>query len=245
MNWIHCNYLDCPKRLARIARLTNIAFHFMVQPFLALVEDVVLAYVRRCWQLISRFVASPTIAPFETKMHTSLLLRALSPLLALLIVLPARSEDLSREYRIKAAYLYNLSKFIVWPGEDTLPKEVPIKICVYGYNPFDNYLDKLRERPVRGRMIAIRYVQERESIDDCQMLFVSQHNTATPKLLNAAPPYPPILTVSDDEDFLTRGGLVSLVTVNNNVQLDINLTRAKQTGFSVSANLLEIAHRIQ
>ena len=245
MNWIHCNYLDCPERLARIARPTQIAFHLMFQPLFARVESVVSAYGRRCGQLISRFVAGTTVASFETKMHTSLLLRAFSPLLALLMAMPACGEDLSREYRIKAAYLYNLSKFIVWPGEETLPKDVPITICVYGYNPFDNYLDKLRERPVRGRMIAIRYVQERESTDDCQMLFVSQHNTATPKLLNAAPPYPPILTVSDDEDFLTRGGLVSLVTVSNNVQLDINLTRAKQTGFSVSANLLEIAHRIQ
>jgi len=182
---------------------------------------------------------------FETEMHTSLLLRALSMLLALLVVSPARGEDLSREYRIKAAYLYNLTKFIVWPDEDTKTKNAPITICVYGYNPFENYLEKLRERPVRDRTIAIRYVEERQSVDDCQLLFISQHNTNVPKLLSAAPPYPFILTVSDDEDFLARGGIVSLVTVNNNVQLDINLTRAKQTGFSVSANLLEIAHRIQ
>lgn len=178
-------------------------------------------------------------------MQTSLKLCALSTVLALLLVMPARAEDLSREYRIKAAYLYNLSKFIVWPDEDAQPKKTPITICVYGYNPFENYLEKLRDRPVRERVIAVRYVEERQPIDDCQILFISQHNTNTPRMLNSPPPYPPILTVSDDEDFLSRGGLVSLVTVNNNVQLDINLTRAKQTGFSVSANLLEIAHRIQ
>lgn len=178
-------------------------------------------------------------------MHTSLTLRAFSTVFALLLVVTARAEDLSREYRIKAAYLYNLSKFIVWPDEESLPKNAPITICVYGYNPFENYLEKLRDRPVRERTIAIRYVEERQPVDGCQILFISQHNTNAPKILNTSAPYAPILTVSDDEDFLSRGGLVSLVTVNNNVQLDINLTRAKQTGFVVSANLLEIAHRIQ
>lgn len=166
-------------------------------------------------------------------------------LLMLSAALASAGDDLSREYRIKAAYLYNLSKFITWPDEESQGKDVPITLCVYGYNPFENYLEKLREHPVKGRSIAIRYVDEHQSVDNCQLLFISQHNTTAPKLLSAQPPYPPVLTVSDDQDFLARGGLVSLITVSNSVQLDINLTRAKQAGFSFSANLLEIAHRIQ
>lgn len=161
------------------------------------------------------------------------------------VVARAHADELSREYRIKAAYLYNLGKFITWPHEDEMPKDAPITLCVYGYNPFETYLDKLQERQIRGRSIAVRYVGEHDSVESCQMLFISQLNTAQPKLLGAPPPYPPILTISDDQDFLSRGGQVSLVVVSNNVQLDINLTRAKQAGFSVSANLLEIAHRIQ
>ena len=157
----------------------------------------------------------------------------------------AGTDDLSREYRIKAAYLYNLGKFITWPDEDNMPKNASITLCVYGYNPFDNYLEKLQERQIRGRSIAVRYVGEHDAVEGCQLLFISQHNTTEPKILSAPPPYPPILTVSDDQDFLSRGGIVTLITVSNNVQLDINLTRAKAAGFNVSANLLEIAHRIQ
>jgi len=157
----------------------------------------------------------------------------------------ARGEEISREYRIKAAYLYNLSKFITWPNEATISQETPITLCVYGYNPFDKYLDKLRERPVKGRTISVRHIAENQPMDDCQLLFISQHNAAGPKMLAAPAPFPPILTVSDDPDFLMRGGMVALITVNNNVQLDINLTRAKQAGFTFSASLLEVAHRIQ
>lgn len=158
--------------------------------------------------------------------------------------LPA-SEELPREYRIKAAYLYNLSKFITWPDENAQDKNTPITICVYGYNPFGQYLEKLEERTAKGRAIAIHYVNERQPANGCQILFISQHNTTAPKVLAAPPPYPPVLTVSDDEDFLSRGGLIALVTVNNNVQLDINLSRAKQAGFIISANLLEVARKIE
>lgn len=179
-------------------------------------------------------------------MRNGLIARILLSLLALAAIdSRAISDDLSREYRIKAAYLYNLGKFITWPDEDAMPKDAPITLCVYGHNPFENYLDKLQEKQIRGRAIAVRYVGVHESVEGCQLLFISQINTTQPKLLGAPPPYPPILTVSDDQDFLNRGGAISLVTVSNNVQLDINLTRAKQAGFSVSANLLEIAHRIQ
>ena len=205
---------------------------------------------RRFWHRQSSANSSP--APLFARPHAvprnagrpvALLLAGL--LLMLSANLAVAGDELSREYRIKAAYLYNLSKFITWPGEETQGKDAPITLCVYGYNPFEDYLEKLREHPVKGRSIAIRYLDERQPVDNCQLLFVSRHNTTAPKLLAAPPPYPPILTVSDDQDFLARGGLVSLITVSNSIQLDINLTRAKQAGFSVSANLLEIAHRIQ
>ncbi len=179
-------------------------------------------------------------------MRHGLIARFLLSLLALIAIASrAGSDDLSREYRIKAAYLYNLGKFITWPNEDERPKDAPITLCVYGYNPFEDYLEKLQERQIRGRSIAVRFVGEHDTIEGCQLLFISKLNTTQPKLLSAQPPYPPILTVSDDQDFLDHGGEISLVTLSNNVQLDINLTRAKQAGFSISANLLEIAHRIQ
>jgi hypothetical protein len=156
-------------------------------------------------------------------------------------------EELSREYRIKAAYLYNLIKFIQWPDEAP-PKEAadtsPMTICVYGYNPFDRYLEKLEQRTVRNRALVVRYVAERQPTDGCQILFISRHNTSQPGLLATPEPYPAVLTVSDDEDFLNHG-MVALVTVNNSVQLDINLTRARKAGFTISANLLEVARKVE
>jgi hypothetical protein len=167
-------------------------------------------------------------------------------LLALLVVPSAHAEELSREYRIKAAYLYNLTKFINWPDEKAWTADAPITICVYGFNPFDTYLEKLSERTAKNRQISVRYlpVNSSDAIDRCQILFISQYNTTQPDLLKTSNLSLPILTVGDDPDFIAHNGLIGLVAVGNNVQLDVHLSRARQAGFTVSANLLEIAHKV-
>jgi hypothetical protein len=177
-------------------------------------------------------------------------------LLALFGATAARaSDELSREYRIKAAYLYNLIKFVTWPDETTMAADSPLTLCVYGYNPFGSYLERLESRRVRNRSLEVRYVAERQSSAGCHLLFISQHNTRAPSVLrNVRQPSSPAtdvsaatvsLTVGDDADFLSHGGLIALVDIANNIQLDINLTQARQLGLQVSANLLEIARRVE
>lgn len=167
-------------------------------------------------------------------------------LLACLAMTPAYAEELSREYRIKAAFLYNLTKFITWPNEKAWPADAPITICIFGFNPFDTYLEKLSERTVKNRRIAVRYLASDadRAVDSCQVVFISQYNTVQPDLLKTPVPSQPVLTVGDDPDFIPHNGLIGLVAAGNNVQLDIDLTRARQAGFTVSANLLEIANKI-
>lgn len=155
----------------------------------------------------------------------------------------ATALEVSREYRIKAAYLYNLLRFITWPDDGRAPGD-PITICVYGFNPFDRYLDQLEQRRVDDRPISVQYIGERRKLAGCDMVFISQYNTTEPELLQAENPIPPILTVGDGDNFVRRGGMVGLVTVGNNIQLDVNRTRGRAAGFQFSANLLEVARTV-
>ena len=54
-----------------------------------------------------------------------------------------RAQDVSAEYRVKAAFLYNFVKFVEWPAEAPAGA---LAICVAGRNPFGTVLtDLLRE----------------------------------------------------------------------------------------------------
>ncbi|ARN75800.1 YfiR family protein [Oceanicoccus sagamiensis] len=166
----------------------------------------------------------------------------ISRYLCLLVLMTApalANEDIvSREYKIKAAYLYNLIKFVNWPESEALSQSTT-NICVFGDNPFDGHLNKLSSRKAKGRDIQITYLQPQQDNAACHILFIPR--SASAEIAKHDKTKPQLLTVGEDKQFLEEGGLISLVVANNNVQLQINLTKAKELGFEISGNLLEIA----
>src|SRR6184192_3025907 len=74
----------------------------------------------------------------------------------------------SREYEIKAAYLYNFIKYVDWPSYgDT------ITIGVLGGNPFGTALAPLDGKIVKGRRLLIKEVDSLRDAQKCQIIFVS------------------------------------------------------------------------
>ena len=152
--------------------------------------------------------------------------------------MPAVSnESRAREYKIKAAYLYNLIKFINWPK--TATPQTTTHICVIGDNPFGQNLNKLTHRSAKGMPITVSHQANQITEDGCHIIFVA-HKSMSKNLLSTLSGQS-ILTVGEHQTFTEQGGLISLVVINNNVQLQINLSKAKAEGFEISGNLLEIA----
>lgn len=71
-------------------------------------------------------------------------------LLIALSVGVARAEE-NLEYKIKAAYLYNFTKFITWPA---IP-DASFNICLVGGDPFQDLLDSLEAKTVQDKPIRI------------------------------------------------------------------------------------------
>ncbi len=175
----------------------------------------------------------------RTMYKPSTLLSRYVCLLAFMAAPALASDDIvSREYKIKAAYLYNLIKFVNWPPSAEL-STTTTRICVYGNNPFDGHLNKLSSRKAKGRNIQITYLETGQDQSGCHILFTPNSQKAATVHSESASDH--LLTVGENNEFLDEGGLISLVVANNNVQLQINLTKAKMLGFEISGNLLEIA----
>src|SRR3954470_24994305 len=103
--------------------------------------------------------------------------RALHLMLAIwLAALPGMGADSAAqtlEYRVKAAFLLNFTKFTEWP-EAEASKETPISICVVGGDPFGNTLDQIVEgEAADGRKIVVlRVPQAGKGI--CQMAYFNK-----------------------------------------------------------------------
>ncbi|MCU7879030.1 MAG: YfiR family protein [Candidatus Thiodiazotropha sp. (ex Lucinoma borealis)] len=62
----------------------------------------------------------------------------------------------SSEYKLKAALIYKLTKFIEWPDQQMEQPEHNFGICLLGEDNFGEALDALQERKVKDLPITIR-----------------------------------------------------------------------------------------
>lgn len=152
---------------------------------------------------------------------------------------PAMAGDL--ETKVKVAYIYNFTKFIDWPDDDS----EPISICVIGSDPIRTMLGELSIREVKGRPLRIMRVKDSNSIPSCHLLFISRsEESQIPSILQRLQGTR-VLTVSDIPQFAKRGGMISFITERDRVKIEINQRTVRQAGLKVSAKLLEIARVVQ
>ena len=85
----------------------------------------------------------------------------------------SEAEETAREYKIKAAFLYNFAKFTEWPEDQFEDPAAPLRVCVLGQDPFGEQLYSIAGKNVRGRQVAISSLSHLEGTDLCHLLFIS------------------------------------------------------------------------
>jgi hypothetical protein len=157
-------------------------------------------------------------------------------------VFPIENQPSSREYALKAVFLFQCTHFIEWPSESFRDSESPFVIGILGQDPFSRNLEEaVRGESVEGRSIVIEHYSTVDQIKNCQILFISstEENRVGDTLSSLRSRS--ILTVSDLNDFTAQGGMVQLDVVRNKLQVKINLNVTKSAGLTISSKLLRLA----
>ncbi len=148
----------------------------------------------------------------------------------------------SREYQIKAIFLFNFTQFIEWPAAAFANPGSPLVIGILGENPFGSYLhDAITGEKVNGHPLIIQRFSSISQIQPCHILFINQTETNKFGQLETILKGQSVLTVSDAPDFMKRGGMVRFFTKSNKTQLQINLESIKAANLVVSSKLLRLA----
>lgn len=150
--------------------------------------------------------------------------------------------DRSLEYRVKAAFLLNFTKFVEWPASE-LPESRTFGICIVGNDPFGPVLDQIvAGETVNGRKLAVWRMRP-NSAKACQMMFVSKSERDQAQLLASAGPG--VLTLGEGDDFLREGGMIAFVIADRRVRFDVDLTPATRAGLKISSKLLNVARSVE
>lgn len=145
------------------------------------------------------------------------------------------AEESSNEYKIKAGYLYNFTKFVSWP-QDNSPS---FNVCILAVDPFGDLIDPIEKRSVSERPIKIYRLTDAKSINATPSFFC--HILFSPLV------YPPknlpvnTLTVGERENFAQDGGMIEFIHKDSRIKLLVNLRAVRNSSLKVSAKLLEVA----
>ena len=163
-------------------------------------------------------------------------------LLCLLAFAPWKARAQSKEYQIKAVFLFNFAQFVDWPTNAFLENQAPLVIGILGEDPFGSYLDEtVRGEKVNNRSLVIQRYRSVDQIKSCHILFISRSESARQEEILNALKGRNILTVGDYDGFAQRGGMIRFVTDKNKVRLKIGLEAAKAAKLTISSKLLRPA----
>jgi hypothetical protein len=153
----------------------------------------------------------------------------------------AVSAQSSREYDLKAVFLYNFATFVEWPEKVRPPAGKPIIIGILGRDPFGAVLDEVvAGENLKGNPLEVRRYRSAEAASECHILFISASEAPRlPQILRILDGTP-VLTVADMPRFAEAGGIITFST-GDRVQLHVNTAAAQRAGLSISSKLLRVA----
>jgi hypothetical protein len=164
-------------------------------------------------------------------------------LFSLIFPIGFRCHAQPTEYQIKAAFIYNFARFVEWPSAAFADTNSPMVIGVLGKNVFEDNLERIISgKAIKGHPLQFKAFNSAEEAAHCQVLFIStSEKNRMPKIL-ARLQGTSILTVSENTDtFISDGGMINLVIVEDKVRFQINNDAAKKAGLIISSKLLSLA----
>ena len=172
-------------------------------------------------------------------------LLGLALLLGPICAAPAQEQSsAASEYDVKAAFLFNIAKYVEWPPHALAPGAT-IVIGILGDDPFGDGIDRLVEgRRVNDRSITVRRLTRLNDLKDTHILFISaSERDRAPQICSAAEESN-IITVGDTpqtEPFAA----INFAVERGRIVFTANLEAARRSSTRVSSKLLHLAKSVR
>jgi len=166
----------------------------------------------------------------------------LAVVVASLMAFNSGAQTQNPEFKVKAVFLYNFSRFVEWPAEVFTNATDPFVIGVYGENKFGTSLEEaVKGEKIDQHPIIVKYFTAASEVINCNILYVSSSNKEEIKEVITNVGSKSILTVGDSPVFPKFGGMIRFFTQDDKIRFQINDEAAKAARLKISSKLLSVA----
>jgi hypothetical protein len=142
------------------------------------------------------------------------------------------------EYNLKAAFVYNFTKYINW---GPFAPEDEFVIGIVGLSPIYDPLQEIaKTKTVNDKKIIIKTFNTPDDITSSNIIYIPK-NSPFPldsilEKINSG-----TLTISEEQDYAHRGTAFNFVLVKDKLRFESNIRALNSSGLKASSQLLKLA----
>ena len=150
-----------------------------------------------------------------------------------------QQKDKASEYNLKAAFIYNFTKYIDWKAA---PTDNEFIIGIMGASPInDPLVEIVKTETVDNKKITIKHFNKPSDISFCHILFISQNTSASLDDILTKTSNKGMLVISEQDGYAEQGSAINFVIVNNKLKFEANVKAINSAGLTASSQLLKLA----
>lgn len=155
---------------------------------------------------------------------------------------PYIHAQVMEEGQVRAAYLYNIAKFVEWPPAAFHGPDDPIQLCAIGDDATIDILQAaVTGKRVNGRPIQARRLAHTGDLGTCHILFVGVRDKNKIAVILRKTASLPTVTVGQSDSFIPLGGMINLASESGVIKLEAAPATAEAAGLRISSRLLLVA----
>jgi hypothetical protein len=156
-----------------------------------------------------------------------------------------RAQAPSGEAEAKAKFTLTLARFVQWPTATVPSENAPLHLCVMHNSPAVAAAFGSRQGVVvGGHPLSVHAGQSVTGVT-CDLLFVDGSASRSNAEAVLASGDRPMLTLGAMDGFLSQGGMVELVNVDDALRFDVNLKALRTARIGLSSQALKLARRVR
>ena len=156
--------------------------------------------------------------------------------------------DIDHKAQLTAAFIYQITKFTLWP-ETLFAKNNPsFSICVLGQaeKQLYQYLSELESKSTQGYNIEVVQLKDKEQLfelsgNNCKVLYATDEQWVGLTEEEITQLTQTTLLIGTSKRFLQLGGMLALLIVDNKMKIFINSTNIEKTPIKLESRLKALA----
>lgn len=148
------------------------------------------------------------------------------------------ADEVPLETRIKAAMIYNFSRFIRW--NDGVKE--PLTVCVVKDSGMVQAINAVSDSSGREKRLARALrIEDPTTVRGCDAIYLPNGTESLTAMALQASRQESVLTIGDSLRFVENGGAMGFFLDNDRVRFAVSLSTLESAGLTVSSRLLSLA----